>query len=121
LVRHKMSADTPQQRRASSTDAKKEVPATNGHHLPVGANGTARAAGRTDDTRKLKSENEHLLSELKAMKEQMQAVQSREKGITKAYLGVCRDLDHVSVPRPSTVALESACNLWALTCGVGRR
>ena len=115
-----MSADTPQQRRASSTDAKKEVPVTNGHHLPVGANGTARAAGRTDDTRKLKSENEHLLSELKAMKEQMQAVQSREKGITKAYLGVCRDLDHVSVPRHSTVATVS-CNLWALTCGVGRR
>lgn len=101
-----MSADTPQKNKASSADAKKEVPATNGYHLPVGANGAARAAGRTDDTRKLKSENEHLLSELKAMKEQMQVVQSREKGITKAYLGVCRDLDDVSVPRPSTVALH---------------
>ena len=84
-----MSADTPQQHRASSEHANKEPSAA----VPV-ANGTA--AGHKDDAQKLKGENEQLLSELQVMKQQMQVVQSREKGITRAYLGVCRDLDHVS-------------------------
>jgi len=116
-----MSADTPQQHRASSEHANKEPSAA----VPV-ANGTA--AGHKDDAQKLKGENEQLLSELQVMKRQMQVVQSREKGITKAYLGVCRDLDHVSAAsstpscyRPAPLRLHSVGANRALAAGVDER
>lgn len=74
----------------------KIMPPSNGVHGGPGATFLAVRTDNPTDATQLKSENQRLLSELKAMKEQMQVVQGREKGITKAYLGVCRDLDHVS-------------------------
>jgi hypothetical protein len=94
-----------------STENGVAYPVTKGEatHIPekilIPSNGVHRGSGTTfsavctvnpTDATQLKSENQRLLSELKAMKEQMQVVQGREKGITKAYLGVRRDLDHVS-------------------------
>lgn len=82
---------------SSSAGGRTEEVATHGTHAPTENNYAARAPDG-HDAMKLKNENERLLSELKSMKQQMQVVQGREQGITKAYLGVCRDLDKVSVP-----------------------
>ena len=82
---------------SSSAGGQTATVATNGTHAPAEKCDASRAPEGADAL-KLKNENERLLSELKNMKQQMQVVQGREQGITKAYLGVCRDLDKVSFP-----------------------